>query len=199
MSMPLKVGITGGIGSGKSLITQIFSTLEIPIWDADAEAKKLMNENVEMKSSLIQTFGEKVFLQGKLDRKYLAAIVFNDAFQLEKLNAIVHPLTMKASDEWMATQQTPYAIKEAALFFESGTAAGLDFIIGVYAPETIRLQRAMHRDQADRESIKKRMSYQIDEELKMKLCDVVIFNDEQHMVLPQVLEIHKKLLKIANN
>ena len=113
------------------------------------------------------------------NRKYIADIVFNDAYKLEQLNALVHPVTIAAADKWMNEQTTPYIIKEAALMFEAGAAAHLDYVIGVYAPQALRLQRVMQRDNINREDVLARMNNQIDETIKMKLCDFVIVNDEQ--------------------
>ena len=194
--MPLKVGITGGIGSGKTTVINIFKTLAIPVFDADTATKKAMHENVDVKNKIIELFGENAYVNNELDRKYIAGIVFNDTLKLEQLNAIVHPVTIAMAEEWMQNQTSPYVLKEAAILFESGAAAGLDFVIGVYAPQHVRIQRTMQRDKVSREEVLKRMSKQIDEHMKMKLCDFVITNDEQQMLIPQVLQVHEKLLNI---
>lgn len=194
--MPLKVGITGGIGSGKTTVIKIFETLGIPVFDADTAAKYAMHENADVKKKIVELFGENAYINNELERKYIAGIVFNDALKLEQLNAIVHPVTIAMAEEWMQKQTSPYVLKEAAILFESGAAAGLDFIIGVFAPQHIRIQRAMQRDNVTREEVLKRMAKQIDEYMKMKLCDFVITNDEQQMLIPQVLQVHEKLLSI---
>lgn len=194
--MPLKVGITGGIGSGKTTVINIFKTLGIPVFDADTAAKKAMHENADVKNKIIALFGENAYVNNELDRKYVAGIVFNDALKLDQLNAIVHPVTIAMAEEWMQQQTSPYVLKEAAILFESGAAAGLDFVIGVFAPQHIRIQRVMQRDNVTREEVLKRMAKQIDEHMKMKLCDFVITNDEQQMLIPQVLQVHEKLLLI---
>ena len=188
----LRIGLTGGIGSGKTTVARIFETLGIPVYYADDAAKMLMNENKELKASIIQHFGNDSYRNGELDRKYLASIVFNNNEKLELLNSLTHPVTITNAEEWMNRQTTPYAIKEAALLFESGAAEKLDYVIGVYAPQHIRVKRVMDRDGVTINDVMKRISRQIDEEMKMKLCDFVITNNEQKMVMPQVLALHEK-------
>jgi len=192
--MALKVGITGGIGSGKSIVTNIFKTLGIPVFDADAAARKVMNEDEILKHNIREFFGDEAYISGVLNRKYIADIVFNDAFKLEKLNAMVHPVTIAMAEAWMQQQNSAYVLKEAAILFESGAAAGLDYVIGVFAPQHLRIQRVIQRDKVSREEVLKRMAKQIDEYMKMKLCDFIITNDEQQLLIPQVLQVHEKLL-----
>jgi dephospho-CoA kinase len=194
----LKVGLTGGIGSGKSTVANIFKVLGIPVFDADSEAKKLMEEDSSLINSIKKEFGEESFFNGKLNRKYLAHIVFNDSFKLEKLNALVHPVTLAWADEWMQQQSSPYVIKEAALMFESSASAGVDVMIGVYAPQALRIHRTMQRNGLSRKEVLARMSKQIDEDIKMRLCDYVLVNDEQQLLLPQVLKLHEAFLKLTD-
>jgi len=192
--MILKVGLTGGIGSGKSTVARVFEVLGIPVYYADDAAKRLMNEDLLLKAQLIGSFGEETYLDGKLNRKYLSSLVFNDEKKLALLNSMVHPATLRDSEQWMQQQKTIYAIKEAALIFESGARQQLDYVIGVYAPATIRMQRVMNRDGISRAEVKARMEKQINEEIKMRLCDYVITNDEQDLVIPQVIKIHEDLI-----
>lgn len=195
--MALRVGLTGGIGSGKSTVAGIFKVLGIPVFDADAAAKNIMNEDEALKEKVTATFGEASYQNGQLNRKYIANIVFNDAFKLEQLNALVHPATIAAAERWMLQQHTAYAVKEAALFFESGSATGIDVMVGVFAPQALRIQRVMERDGVGRQEVLTRMGRQIDDEIKKLLCDYIITNDEQQMLLPQVLTLHEQLLKLA--
>jgi len=195
----LKIGITGGIGSGKSTVAKVFEVLGIPVYYADDAAKRLMNEDEELKANIQLQFGNEVYANGLLDRKRLAEMVFTSPEKLTRLNALVHPATLQDAERWMQQQHTPYAVKEAALIFESGAHEHLDYVIGVTAPAPIRIQRTMHRDGISREEVIARMNKQMDESIKMKLCDFVIRNNEQEMLLPQVLELHKKLLQLSLN
>jgi dephospho-CoA kinase len=193
----LKIGLTGGMGSGKTTVSKIFSVLGVPVFYADDVAKIIMNEDADLKQSIINAFGVDAYSNNTLNRKYIADIVFNDKFKLDRLNALVHPVTLAAADKWFSRQTSPYVIKEAALMFEAGAAAHLDYVIGVHAPQQLRLQRVMQRDNSIREQVLARMNSQIDETIKMKLCDFVIVNDEKEAVLPQVLLLHEKLLNEA--
>lgn len=193
----LKVGITGGIGSGKSVVAKMFSVLGVPVFDADKEAKKIMIEDDGVRQQLIAAFGPQTFQSNGLNRAYLASVVFADAASLEKLNSIVHPAVIRHADQWFNRFNTAYVMKEAALIFESGSARGLDYIIGVTAPTALRLQRVMKRDGISREEVTKRMQSQLDDGIKMKLCDFVVFNDERHSVIEQVLGIHTRLLRLV--
>ncbi|MCW3112472.1 MAG: dephospho-CoA kinase [Segetibacter sp.] len=191
----LKIGLTGGIGSGKTAVAGIFNVLGIPVFDADKQAKILMQSDQQLALSIQKAFGENSYVDGKLNRSYLANIVFNDPPKLNELNALVHPATIDAANIWMNAQTTPYVIKEAALMFESGSASNLDFVIGVYAPQHIRIKRVMDRDNVTRQQVLSRMSHQINEVIKMKLCDFVLVNDEQQLLIPQVLQLHEKFVE----
>lgn len=197
INVMLKVGLTGGIGSGKSTAAQIFEVLGIPVYYADDAAKNLMNTDQELRAALQEKFGEEVYKNGELDRQYLASVVFNNSEKLEQLNALVHPATIRDAERWINDQQSAYVIKEAALLFESGSAEGLDYVIGVSAPQELRVKRAMERDGADREEVMKRINNQMDEETKLKRCDFILINDETQLLMPQVLELHQKLLSLS--
>lgn len=190
----LKVGLTGGIGSGKSTVAKVFEILGIPVYYADDSAKILMQTNELLKQQLIFHFGNETYLNGKLNRSHLSSIVFNDKEKLALLNSLVHPVTIADAEDWFSRQTSPYVIKEAALLFESGAADGLDYIIAVTAPETLRIKRVMDRDSVKADEVKKRMTNQIDESIKNRLSDFVVVNDEQQMILPQVLKIHEELI-----
>lgn len=199
INLVLKIGLTGGIGSGKTTVAKIFELLEVPVYYADEASKRLYHSNRELKTSLINHFGEEVYSGDQLNRSKLAAIVFNDPSKLEILNNLVHPLTIKDAEEWMQQQTAPYIVKEAALLFEAGSASGLDYIIGVSAPQHLRIKRVMDRDDITREEVLSRMQRQMDEEIKILLCDFVIKNDEQELVIPQVLALHEKFLEMSKN
>ena len=186
-----KIGLTGGIGSGKSTIAHIFEVLNIPVYYADDASKRLLNEDEELKNKIINAFGEGAYSNGKLNREYLSDQVFNDSEKLNLLNSIVHPATIKDAAKWMQRQKAPYVIKEAALIFESGSNKDLDYVIGVKSPVELRIKRTMSRDNISAEQVHARMDKQMDEEAKLALCNYVIINDEQHMLIPQVLALHE--------
>lgn len=195
--MVLKVGLTGGIGSGKSTVAKVFELLGIPVYYADAASKRLYHTDKELMANLKKHFGDDIYTNDQLNRTKLASIVFNAPEKLQLLNKLVHPPTIRDAEEWMKNQTTDYIIKEAALLFESGSVAGLDYVIGIHAPKHIRIKRVMDRDGVSREEVIARMNRQIDETIKMRLCDFVITNDEQLLVIPQVIELHQQLLNLA--
>jgi dephospho-CoA kinase len=195
--MALRVGLTGGIGSGKTTVAKMFELLNIPVYYADAEAKRLYENDPELNAAVKKHFGNDVFTSQGLNHSKLASIVFNNPRKLELLNQLVHPVTIRNANAWMQKQTTPYAIKEAALLFESNAASSLDYIVGVSAPANLRIKRAMERDNLTKEEVLQRMRRQIDEEIKMKLCDFIIVNNEQQPVIPQILELHKYFLHLA--
>jgi dephospho-CoA kinase len=190
----LRVGLTGGIGSGKSTVAKIFESLGIPVYYADDAAKLIMNTDEELKASLIKTFGDEVYKDGRLDRPWLASIVFADKEKLAILNSLTHPATIRDADRWMEKQTSAYTLKEAALLFESRANEHLDHIIGVYAPRELRIKRVMSRDNITEDEVLKRLNRQMNEEEKMKRCDSIITNDEKQPVIQQVLTLHQKFL-----
>ena len=194
----LKIGLTGGIGSGKSTVAAIFEVLSIPVYYADAASKELMLSE-KIRSAIEKDFGSEVYKDGNLDRKYLAEIVFKDQHKLELLNSIVHPATIEDANDWIAKQNAPYIIKEAALIFESDAYQFLDLVIGVRSPQELRIERAMKRDNISRENVLLRMNKQMNEEEKMQRCDFIIENDEEQLLIPQVLALHKKFSEVNFN
>lgn len=195
--MSIKVGITGGIGVGKSYVAKIFKTMGIPVYDADTEAKKLMKSHPDIKENLIREFGENTYTKkGELDNKYLAKLVFDNTEKLNKLNAIVHPVVIQHGRDWGERQKTEYSLKEAALLFESGSYKELDYTILVTAPIDVRIARVMGRDGVDREAVLQRMAKQMPEDEKATLADFTIANDGMSALLPQIMEIHKKLIAL---
>ena len=197
--MPIKVGLTGGIGSGKTTVARIFEVLGVPVYYADDAARRIMNEDEDLKQQIIRIFGGESYTNGSLNRPYLASIVFQDKKKLAILNSLVHPATIRNSVQWMKQQTAPYAIREAALIFESGVQGQLDYVVGVSAPLELRLDRSMKRDNLTREQVLERMDRQINESIKMKLCDFVIVNDCRKAVIPQVLRLHEKLLALSRD
>lgn len=195
----LRVGVTGGIGSGKSLVCEVFRVLGVPVSNADDTARFLMNEDAALIKSIKDLFGEAAYQDHELNRAWLAQHVFSQPDKLTQLNALVHPAVAMQSNRWFAEQTTPYAIKEAAIFFESGTNMEVNVMIGVWAPEKIRLERVMKRNNLSEADVRLRMSRQMPEAEKMKRCDFVINNDGSSALIPQVLALHANLLEIAGS
>lgn len=193
----LKVGITGGMGSGKSTIARIFSTFGIPVYDADRAAKRLVLTNNNIRHSIIKHFGEASYINGQYNKQHIAAIVFNNEEKLKLLNAIIHPATISDANNWFKLQTAPYALKEAALIFESGSEKYLDMVIGVFAPEEIRIQRIIERENTTAKHVIARMKKQMAEDEKMSRCNYVINNSGKESVISQVVELHVTLTGIA--
>ena len=193
----IRIGLTGGIGSGKTTIAKIFEVLGIPVYYSDNATRQLMNEDPELRKNIEANFGKGSYVENVLNRSYIASIVFNDSAKLDILNSLTHPATILHARQWMQQQRSPYVIKEAALIFESGSAADLDYVVGVYAPLPLRIKRVMERDHVSSDEVIKRMKRQINEDIKMKLCDFVITNDEVELVTPQVITLHEKFLVLA--
>ena len=192
----LHIGITGGIGSGKSSVCRIFEVLGIPVYYADDRAKWLMNHDRNLKSGIIGLFGEQAYLQnGDLNRKYIGSIAFTDPGKLADLNALVHPAVLRDGFDWQEAQTgVPYTLKEAALLFESGSYKFLDKVITVYAPLELRLERVMTRDGVDRKTVMDRVTKQMPEEEKLELADYVVYNDGTRSIIGQVMELHRAFL-----
>lgn len=193
----LKVGVTGGIGTGKSVVCRVFNTLGIPVFDADHTAKELMETDPSLITSIKELFGADIYINDKPDRERIASIVFSQPEKLQQLNTLVHPATIAYGEQWMNKQTSPYAIKEAAIFFESGSYKDMDVMIGVAAPEEVRIKRVLGRPGMTRAKIAERIANQMDNNEKMERCDHVILNDGQEALVPQVISIHKLLLEKA--
>lgn len=197
-----KVGVTGGIGSGKTTVCRIFETqLGIPVYYSDENARRLMNEDPEVVSAVRALLGNRAYTENGtgferktvLDREWVAGKVFADQVLLEKLNGIVHHAVRKDMDAWMDRQKSPYVIQEAAILIESGAAERLDAIIAVTAPVELRIRRVMARDGMDEAAVRRRMANQIKEEELLSQADYVIIADDEHPLVPQILEINNKL------
>jgi len=190
----IKVGITGGIGSGKSTACKVFKTLGIPVFEADNIARQLINSNTEIRNQLIQVFGKAVYLQDQtINRKYLSGIVFNDSSLLARLNGIVHPVVRNEFEEWCHKQDSAYILHEAAILFESGFYKIMDKSITVVTKEEERIQRVMKRDGITIELVKQRIKNQWTDEQRMGLADYIINNNDDELIIPQIIEIDKKL------
>ncbi len=191
----MKVGITGGIGSGKTTVCKIFETLGIPIYYSDDRAKALMVEDLNLVHQIKALLGKDAYFEnGSLNRTYIANIVFNNPKKLATLNALVHPVVIADAEIWHKAQTAPYTIKEAALLFESGSFRSLDKTITVYAPEALRLKRVMNRDEIAIDQVQSRMNKQLSEIDKIHLADFVITNNEKALLIPQVLNIHRAII-----
>jgi dephospho-CoA kinase len=190
----LRIGLTGGIGSGKSTVAAIFRVLGIPVYYADQAARHIMMHDRGIRSRIIATFGSQAYLGEAPNRAWIAENLLRDQESTTKLNAIVHPATIADARKWMDKQTGAYALKEAALIFESGGEEELDLVIGVYAPIELRIDRVMRRDGITRDAILQRMARQMDESEKMQRCQFVITNDDATAVIPQVLDIHRQLM-----
>ena len=193
----LKVGLTGNIGSGKTLVAGVFKTFDIPVFDADLEAKILLkSENI--KTRLLEDFGSGIFINNEIDRKKLAEIVFNEKTSLNKLNAIVHPAVRNRFGKWLEEiPKRPYLIYEAAIIFESGFYQNLDYNIMITAAEETRIKRVMARDNTTREMALIRMKNQWPEAQKCKMADFVINNVNSELMIPQILKIHNELTALS--
>lgn len=188
-----KVGLTGNIGSGKTTIALVFEVLGIAVFYSDIEAKRLMNEDDDLKKQLISSFGKNVYLNGQLNRQYLGQLAFTDDKVLNLLNTIIHPLVQNSFNLWSDKQLGPYVIKEAAILFESNSYKTMDSIICVSCPESMRIDRLISRDNTTKEHIKNKMKKQWSDKKIRNLSDFIIANDHTSLVVPQVLAIHDTL------
>ena len=193
----LKIGITGGIGSGKTTVCKIFETLGVPVFYADTVAKQIMVSDELLVSGVKNTFGEESYLDGLLNNKYIASIVFSNSAELDKLNALVHPAVFRAFDQWLhgMHQNVPYVLKEAALLFESGSYKMTDKTILVIAPLEIKLKRVMFRDNVTADQILARMDKQFTDQQKLAMADFTIQNNETSSLIEQVMVLHNMFLK----
>ncbi len=197
----LKVGITGGIGSGKTTVCRIFEVLGVPVFYADNAAKAVMHSDPLLRTDIIESFGANSYSEtGELNRKHISSIVFSDELQLAKLNAIVHPAVFRAFDTWANEQrQATYVIKEAALLFESDSNKMCDETVLVKSPEVMKIKRIMERDNTTEDQVRLRMSKQFPDDQKEKLADHILINDEQLLLIPQVLSLHSYFLSLASD
>ncbi|RLD51019.1 MAG: dephospho-CoA kinase [Bacteroidetes bacterium] len=191
------IGLTGGIGSGKTLVSKVFENLGIAVYNSDIEAKLLMNNNPEIINKFKMIFGFEIYDDNnRLNKKKLADLIFNDKNKLKTVNSIVHPAVKKHFTNWVQMQKSPYVIKETAILFESGTYKDVDKIITVTASLDLRINRLIGRDRLSKEAIIERVNNQLNEDYKIKNSDYVIYNDNKQLIVPLILKIHQKILEI---
>ncbi len=194
----LKIGLTGGIGSGKSFVCNLFAQLGIPIYNSDERGKYLMANSHEVKEAILNLLGKEAYKDGALNRNHIASVVFNDPKLLNKLNNIVHPAVFKDFNHWCSIQEKEnpaFILKEAAILFESGAYKKLDKIILITAPEHVRIERVMERDGISEDAVRNRIKNQTPTEDLIPLTDFIIRNDDKELILPQIICIYNKLVK----
>ena len=189
-----KIGLTGGIGVGKTFVSSIFQKMGIAVFSSDIYAKRCMQESKELKDAIVQYFGADVYKNRELQKQKLAEIVFSDSGKLNVLNKLVHPFVQIEFEKWCKNQTSSFVLKEAAILFESDSHKNLDAIIYVGAPLQIRIERVMQRDKCSEKAVLKRIANQMPEEEKEQLSDFVIVNDSKEKLLPQIISISKKLI-----
>jgi dephospho-CoA kinase len=195
----LKVGVTGGIGSGKTSVCKVFTVLGIPVFSTDRIAREIMDGDKDIIREINIIAGRDMYSNGCLDRMALASLIFNNNNLLEKVNSLVHPVVFEHFARWEIIQTAPYIIMEAAILFESGASKLVDKIATIVAPEEERLTRVTLRSKLSRHQVLERMMNQMDDEARIKLSDYVIFNSENDMIIPAILEIHEDILKTLKN
>lgn len=199
MSRRLKVGVTGGIGSGKTTVCRVFTVIGIPVFSADDEARVLMDSEEDIRKQVNQLAGSDMYTDGTLNRVEMARLIFNNREILQRMNKIIHPVITSRFLKWEEKQDAPYVIFEAAILFETGTSKLLDKVITVTAPVDERIERVVNRNRLTREQVIERINNQSDDKMKISLSDYVISNRENDMIIPAILTIHEELLKLANN
>ncbi len=192
----LKIGITGGIGSGKSSVCRIIKNFGIPVFTTDDVGRELLNKDKKLIRKVKKIFGEEMyFTDGSLDRERLAAVVFNDPKELERISEMIHPLVQKKFEKWCSQyNKSPYILKEAAILFETGHYHDLDKVIHVFAPKSQRINRVIKRDNTTKEKVEKRMRFQYSDEERNRLADYIVMNEDGIDLLPEVMELHEILL-----
>ena len=193
----LKIGITGGIGSGKSFVSDIFRVCGVPVYNADKEAKHLMNHDRNLKTALKALLGQEAYYRnGRLNRKWVASQIFSDKALLKKMNAVVHPAVRNDFEHWSELQQAPYVLEESAIIFEAGLEKFFDAVILVMADKNTRIQRVMKRDKVTKEEVEARIAHQSSDKVKKARADFIILNDGTKALLKQVIETHEAILKL---
>jgi len=197
--MIFRLGVTGGIGSGKSTVCRTFSVLGIPVFSADNEARKIMDADESLKAKLTDITGENIYVSGKLDRQKMASIIFNDTVLLNRVNELVHPLVLRNFERWCNKQSSDYVIFEVAILFESGAEKHVDKVLAVVAPLEERVQRVVDRNNMSRQQVLERVDNQAGEDELVSRSDYVINNTNDRMILPEILKIHEQILLHINS
>jgi dephospho-CoA kinase len=198
MRKKLKLGVTGGIGSGKTTVCRIFNVLGVPVFSADSDARVIMDSDEAVISQVNSFTGKDMYKGGQLDRIEMARLIFNDRKLLDKINSIIHPIVIGRFLEWEKTEDAPYVILEAAILFESGASKLLDRVLTVTAPVEERIERVVKRNNLTREQVIERINNQSDDQFKISLSNFVINNSDNDMIIPAVLRIHEEMIKQAN-
>lgn len=189
----ISIGITGGIGSGKSVVASLLRLSGIPVYIADEESKRLTNSSPIIREQLIAHFGEEIYTAEGLNKPLLASLIFGDPNRLAAVNAIIHPVVKHHFEQWVSRQGTPCCAIESAILFESGFDRLVDLSLMVYAPKELRIQRAIARDAASKEAVIRRIESQMADEEKRERADLILLNDDQHALIPQVEQLIERL------
>jgi dephospho-CoA kinase len=190
----MKLGVTGGIGSGKTSVCKVFNVLGIPVFSSDLDANMIMENDKSIIVGINAIAGRDMYINGSLDRMVLADLIFNDNSLLGKVNSLVHPVVSEHFMRWEMQQTAPYVIMEAAILIESGTSKLVDRIASVIAPAEERVNRVIHRSNLTKEQVLERMRNQMEDDLRIRLSDYVIYNSENDMIIPAILKIHNDIL-----
>jgi len=194
----MKLGITGGIGSGKTSVCRVFTILGIPVFSADPEARRIMNDHPDIIRGINEIAGKDLYPEGSLNSAELAALIFNDPDKLQKVNSLVHPVVFQYFIEWTKIQTAPYVIMEAAILFESGASELVDRVATVVAPVEERIRRVTLRNKLTGEQVRERIKNQMDDPTRIRMSDYVINNAENEMIIPVILKIHEDILTHIN-
>ncbi len=195
----MKLGITGGIGSGKTSVCRVFNVLGIPVFSADPEAREIMDNDINIKNEINTIVGKDIYPEGRLDRMELASLIFNNKKLLEKVNSLVHPVVFDNFIRWTEKQTAPYVIMEAAILLESGGYKLVDRVATIVAPVEERISRVTQRNMLNRDQVMERIKNQMTDEERIRMSDYVIYNSENDMIIPAILDINKDLLTHLNS
>jgi dephospho-CoA kinase len=195
----MKLGVTGGIGSGKTSVCRVFGVLGIPVFSADPEAQIIMNHDESIMSGINNIAGKNLYSEGRLNREELASLIFNDPEMLGRVNSLVHPIVFQHFKSWAENQTTPYVIMEAAILFESGASNLVDRVATVIAPVEERISRVIRRNKLSRQQVEERIRNQMDDDLRIKMSDYIINNSENEMIIPAIIGIHEDILTHLNS